>query len=93
MPNAQPRKGGRDLVPVTQSLKGRITPPLFFHIIKGGDLYMEVNDILTAISTVGFPIVACIALYYQNLKTTKALSDLTSAITELKVYMERKNNE
>lgn len=61
-------------------------------LLYGGDV-MEVNEVLTAISTVGFPIVACIALYYQNLKTTQALSDLTSAINELKIYMERKNNE
>lgn len=54
---------------------------------------MELNEVLQAISTVGFPIVACIALYYQNIKTTKALSDLTGAINELKIYMERTNND
>ena len=54
---------------------------------------MEINDVLQAISTVGFPIVACIALYYQNLKTTKALTDLTGAINELKIYMEKSNND
>lgn len=49
------------------------------------------EDIVNTISTVGFPIAACIALYYQNLKTSEALSGLTQAITELKIYIERRN--
>ena len=52
---------------------------------------MEINDILTAISTVGFPIVACIALYYQNLKMSSAITSMTTAITELKTYIENIN--
>ena len=54
---------------------------------------MELNEMLQAISTVGFPIAACVALYYQNLKTTKAIGDLTGAITELKIYMENSKHE
>lgn len=41
---------------------------------------MQFNDILTAISTVGFPIVACGALYYMINTTVK---ELTSAISQL----------
>lgn len=56
---------------------------------------MDVNDILSAISTVGFPIVACIYMAYVNKnqtdahkeemgKVTEALTDLKIVITELK---------
>ena len=31
---------------------------------------MTLQDITTLISTVGFPIVACVALYMQNVKMT-----------------------
>lgn len=41
------------------------------------------NDILTAISTVGFPIVECVMLYAQNTKMTDALNANTLAITKL----------
>lgn len=36
---------------------------------------MEFNDILTATSTVGFPIVACGALFYMVNTTVKELRD------------------
>ncbi len=42
---------------------------------KGG-LNMEFNDIVTAISTVGFPIVACGALYYMINTTMKELKEV-----------------
>lgn len=56
---------------------------------------MDVNDVLSAISTVGFPIVACIYMAYVNKnqmdahkeemgKVTEALTDLKIVITELK---------
>ena len=54
---------------------------------------MNVADVTNIISTVGFPIAACIALYYQNLKTTMALAELTAAITELKTYIETTNKK
>lgn len=41
---------------------------------------MEFNDIVTAISTVGFPIVACGALFYMINTTVK---ELTNVITNL----------
>lgn len=37
---------------------------------------MEFNDIITAISTVGFPIVACGALFYMINTTMKELRDV-----------------
>lgn len=37
---------------------------------------MEFNDIVTAISTVGFPIVACGALFYMINTTIKELKDV-----------------
>ena len=39
----------------------------------------ELNDILTAISTVGFPIVMCIWLNYSN---NKKLDNLTQALNK-----------
>lgn len=54
---------------------------------------MGIQDMMTAVTTVGFPIAACIALYYQNLKTISALSELTGAITELKTYIELNNGK
>lgn len=56
---------------------------------------MDVNGVLTAISSVGFPIVACIYMAYVNKnqtdthkeemnKVTEALADLKIVITELK---------
>ena len=37
---------------------------------------MEFNEVVTAISTVGFPIVACGALYYMINTTMKELKDV-----------------
>ena len=46
-----------------------------------------VNAILTAISTVGFPIVMCLIIFYQNEKTIETLKTTidnnTSIIKEL----------
>lgn len=47
--------------------------------MEGGEI-MQFNDIVTAISTVGFPIVACGALFYMINTTMK---ELTSAIGKL----------
>lgn len=44
---------------------------------------MNMQDILTAITTVGFPIVACIALFWQNAKMSETISHNTEAILEL----------
>lgn len=47
---------------------------------------MEFNDILTAISTVGFPIVCCIALFYFN---SKVLGDLKDTINQNTLILQR----
>jgi len=38
---------------------------------------------VTIISNVGFPIAACIALYVQQNKLTKTLTDLTATLTAI----------
>lgn len=44
---------------------------------------MDVQTITTIITTVGFPIAACIALYWQNTKTTETIARNTEALIEL----------
>ena len=44
---------------------------------------MDIQTVSTFISTVGFPIAACIALYLQNVKMSEALNNNTLALTEL----------
>lgn len=44
---------------------------------------MDIDAITTVISTVGFPIAACIALYWQNLKMSETIAHNTQAIVEL----------
>lgn len=43
---------------------------------------MDFNAIMQAISTVGFPIVCCGVLFYQNSKLTETISDLKSTLVE-----------
>ena len=62
---------------------------------------MDANAIMTAISTVGFPIVACGAMYWymlkanqerreDNAKFTEAINNNTIALTKLAEKMECK---
>jgi len=44
---------------------------------------MNLQDIATFISTIGFPIAACCALFWQNSKMSEALQNNTSALLEL----------
>ena len=64
---------------------------------------MDPNAILTAIGTVGFPIVACAAMFWLNYKTgerhreemnkiTEAVNNNTLAITKLTSELEEKKN-
>lgn len=64
---------------------------------------MNVNEIINSISSVGFPIIACIALFWKNnqddirhqeeMKTmTKALEDNTLAIQKMNDLLERGAN-
>lgn len=43
---------------------------------------MGVNEIMQAVSTVGFPIVACVFLFKQNTKLSETIGDLKSTLTE-----------
>lgn len=53
---------------------------------------MEVNDIISLIGSLGFPIVACIFLFKYMTQTmkenTKALDNLSDTIAELKITMQ-----
>ena len=42
---------------------------------------MDVNAITSLISSVGFPIVACIYMAWSNEKLQKTLNDLTNTLT------------
>lgn len=58
---------------------------------------MDFNALMQAVSTVGFPIVCCGVLFYQNSKLTETISDLKSTLVEnttlLKTLIkERKEN-
>jgi hypothetical protein len=44
---------------------------------------MDVQTITTIITTVGFPIAACIALYWQNTKMNETIARNTEALIEL----------
>lgn len=44
---------------------------------------MSIQDITTLITTVGFPIAACIALFWQNVRMSETIQNNTSAILEL----------
>lgn len=50
---------------------------------------MDVQTVSTFISTVGFPIAACVALYYQNAKMSEALHNNTVALTELSTLIKK----
>lgn len=41
------------------------------------------QDILSAINTVGFPIVCCIILFYQNKQLSTAINNNTNVIAKL----------
>ena len=43
---------------------------------------MDLNPILQAVSSVGFPIVACIFLFKQNTKLSDTIGDLKGTLTE-----------
>lgn len=43
---------------------------------------MGIQEVLTAISTVGFPVAACIALFWFNYKQTQQHSEETAKLSE-----------
>ena len=48
------------------------------------------NDIVSVISNVGFPIAACCCMGVYVVKLTNVLSDLKTAIADLKSVMDKK---
>ena len=44
---------------------------------------MDIQTITTLITTVGFPIAACIALFWQNIKMNETIDNNTQALIEL----------
>ena len=52
---------------------------------------MDVNDIVTLIGSLGFPIVACVGMFYLYNRTlkdfTSILNDIASEIKELRVEL------
>ena len=55
---------------------------------RTGDV-MDVNEIITMISTVGFPIVACVALYLQSREQNKSISELSLSLQKLSDKIEQ----
>ena len=43
---------------------------------------MDFNSIMQAVSTVGFPIVCCGVLFYQNSKLTETINELKVTLVE-----------
>lgn len=44
---------------------------------------MNIDGVVQIITTVGFPIAACIALFWQNMKMSETIANNTEAIVEL----------
>lgn len=44
---------------------------------------MDMSEVTTFITTVGFPIAACVALFWQNTKMNQTIQNNTEAILEL----------
>ena len=58
---------------------------------------MDVDTIMQAVSTVGFPIVCCGVLFYQNNKLTETIGELKDTLAEnttmLKILTSRMKGE
>lgn len=60
--------------------------------MKGGE-YMNINDILTAVTTVGFPIVCCGAMmYYVKYTTDKHREEIETLNTQHRDEMKEVTN-
>lgn len=70
-PKSAPGRSGRGVI---------YHKPLLIYI-SGGEV-MNVNDITTIISSLGFPIVCCGALFYTNIKQNTAWQETISKITD-----------
>lgn len=54
---------------------------------------MDFNAIITAVSTVGFPIVCCGVLFIQNNKLRDTVEENTKAVISLTDYIKYSNNK
>lgn len=54
---------------------------------------MDVTTLAEFIQQVGFPVVMCCLLFYQNMKSTEALKNNTTAIESMRTFMEVKFGE
>lgn len=54
---------------------------------------MDFDAIITAISTVGFPIVCCGVLFVQNNKLRDTVEENTKAVISLTDYIKYSNNK
>ena len=60
---------------------------------KGSDI-MDINEIMTLVSTLGFPIVMCGAMFYQNTKTIAELKDtIQNNTTVMKLILQKIGDE
>ena len=60
---------------------------------KGSDI-MDINEIMTLVSTLGFPIVMCGAMFYQNTKTISELKDtIQNNTTVMKLILQKIGDE
>lgn len=58
-----------------------------------GGVYMNINDVLTAVTTVGFPIVCCGAMmYYVKYTTDKHREEIETLNTQHKDEMKEVTN-
>lgn len=54
---------------------------------------MDYNAIMQSISTVGFPIVCCGVLFYQNDKLRQTIDSLKDTIAENTLYLKSLSNK
>ena len=87
--HAQPRKGVRASVQRVISLTA-----YFYKVLAEGGETMDVNTVIQLVTTLGFPIVCCIALFWRMIKSdenhkeemdklSEALNNNTLAINKL----------
>ena len=53
---------------------------------------MDINTIMQAVSSVGFPIVCCAVLFVQNDKLRAIIEDNTKAVMSLTDYIKNKED-
>lgn len=54
---------------------------------------MDLNAIMQAVSSVGFPIVCCCVLFVQNDKLRSTIEENTKAVTSLRDYIKNKEED